>query len=313
MEKGISLYIAILIMSILLALVLGMTAISFGQLRIVRGIENSVIAFHAADTGIERVLKKIIYDSDEINLTSPYSDTFANGADYQTDVLCCSSLNVSCNFYDPGEDCPAGLSEAPACPASDCCSASRYCIRSEGNFNKTKRAIEATYGAASLMRFEFLDAGETDDANVTLSVWKAQTFTVGNVGPPVAHRVQKIELLLSKMGAPAGLLFASIQGVDGLGLPNGLNLCAGFIPVASIGAAAAWHRINIIGGCILTPGTQYAIVLMAPGADMANPILWWFNDEAGTYGGGTAKTYAFGAWSSEDNDDFMFEVWGYPQ
>jgi hypothetical protein len=61
MEKGISLYLAVVIISILLAIVLGLGAILFYQLQMTKEIGNSVVAFYGADTGIERALY------DEIN------------------------------------------------------------------------------------------------------------------------------------------------------------------------------------------------------------------------------------------------------
>ena len=55
-EKGVSLYIAVMIIAILLAIVLGAGAILLGQLKVMKGMENSIMAFYAADSGIEEVL-----------------------------------------------------------------------------------------------------------------------------------------------------------------------------------------------------------------------------------------------------------------
>lgn len=56
-QKGVSLYLTIVIMAALLAIVLGLTGILVSQLKMVKGMEDSVIAFFAADTGNERGLK----------------------------------------------------------------------------------------------------------------------------------------------------------------------------------------------------------------------------------------------------------------
>lgn len=56
MEKGISLYLTLMVMAVLLAMTLGLSAILFSQIRIVREMGNSVISFYAADTGIEWLL-----------------------------------------------------------------------------------------------------------------------------------------------------------------------------------------------------------------------------------------------------------------
>ena len=55
-QQGVSLFLALVMMSILLSIALGLNTILISQLRILRGVERSLIAFYAADTGIERVL-----------------------------------------------------------------------------------------------------------------------------------------------------------------------------------------------------------------------------------------------------------------
>jgi len=56
LQKGVSLYFSIIILSILLAIVLGLGAILIGQTRMIKGMGDSVTAFYGADTGVERIL-----------------------------------------------------------------------------------------------------------------------------------------------------------------------------------------------------------------------------------------------------------------
>ena len=105
-QKGVSLYLALLIMAILLSIGLGISAILFGQIKIIRGIGDSVVAFYAADTGIEEVLYK----------GSDVSGVLENGASYSTQIL----------LSGPG------------------CTAPNYCIKSVGIFKESRRAIEIT-------------------------------------------------------------------------------------------------------------------------------------------------------------------------
>jgi len=109
-QKGVSLYIAIMIIAVLLAIVLGTGAILFGQLKIIRGMENSILAFYAADSGIEKVL---------MNRNNPLpfngdSERLDNSARYEITVLVAPAPY---NFY----------------------------IRSVGSYGGTKRAIEVAY------------------------------------------------------------------------------------------------------------------------------------------------------------------------
>lgn len=115
MSRGISLYIAILIMAILLAIVLGVSTILVTQIRIIRGMENSVVAFYAAESGIEKVLK----DRTDPSGWDGDTETLSNSADYEITVI------------------SGGVGD---CPVSKL-----YCIKSVGNYEKTNRAIQVSY------------------------------------------------------------------------------------------------------------------------------------------------------------------------
>ena len=58
-QKGISLYLAIVIMSILSVVVLGLISLSISRIKMVTGLENSVMSFYVANTGIEHSLYDI--------------------------------------------------------------------------------------------------------------------------------------------------------------------------------------------------------------------------------------------------------------
>ncbi|HHE76624.1 MAG TPA: hypothetical protein ENL27_01420 [Candidatus Parcubacteria bacterium] len=78
-EKGVSLYLAVVVTSILLAITFGMSAILFQQLRIIRDMGNSVVAFYAADAGIERALY------DQSNCLTMSSSCVINGCQNDRD------------------------------------------------------------------------------------------------------------------------------------------------------------------------------------------------------------------------------------
>ena len=113
-QKGVSLYIAIMIIVILLAIVLGAGAILLGQLKTIKGMENSIAAFYAADTGIEEVLMDRNSPDEGVGA---YFGTLGD-ATYTVDV------------FKSGE---GG------------CTALNFCIRSVGEYEGTKRAIEVEY------------------------------------------------------------------------------------------------------------------------------------------------------------------------
>jgi len=107
--KGVSIYLAIMIMGVLLALALGVAAILYSQIKVTKGMGDSVSAFYAANTGIEREL----YEKNPTGTS--YSDYLDNGASYTVIITA------------GGEDtCPVGVNR---------------CIKSVGVFKETKRAI----------------------------------------------------------------------------------------------------------------------------------------------------------------------------
>lgn len=137
-QKGASIYLSVLILAIVLSMVLGLTTILIGQMKMIRGMGNSVVAFYAADTGVEKVLKIIIHDDaiPAARYPTEETETLGNNSEYFVEVVCCDSSVEDCDF-NGADVCPPGLEEKETCKAS------RYCIRSVGEFNNTKRAIEA--------------------------------------------------------------------------------------------------------------------------------------------------------------------------
>ena len=64
-QKGVSLFLAVIVMSLLFSVTLGMSSILISQARVLRIMHGSVAAFYAAETGIEQTLylDKICWDS----------------------------------------------------------------------------------------------------------------------------------------------------------------------------------------------------------------------------------------------------------
>ena len=113
-KKGISVLYVVFIMSILLAIGFGLSGILVQQIKMLGEIGYSVVAFYAADSGIEKVL----VDRQAPNLTPGYyNSSLVNGATYEVFVV----------------------------PSGGSCSALNFCIKSIGRYQKVKRAIEINY------------------------------------------------------------------------------------------------------------------------------------------------------------------------
>ncbi len=58
MKKGSALYLTLIVVSIISAIAFGISSILFSQLKLIRGMGHSVVAFYNADKGIEHYLYK---------------------------------------------------------------------------------------------------------------------------------------------------------------------------------------------------------------------------------------------------------------
>ena len=111
-QKGISLIFSIFILTFVLGIALGGATILVRQMKITRDIGYSVIAFYAADSGIEEVLFKDRDDPSSVPDDYHEELIFSNGAKYIVDVT------------KSGGD---------------------VTIKSEGTYKNTSRAIEIVY------------------------------------------------------------------------------------------------------------------------------------------------------------------------
>ena len=95
-------------MSVILAIGLGLSIILIQQTKMMVGIGNSVVAFYAADSGIE----KSLYDILKKGGTGNVSENWGLNYGYQVTVTPCGS---------------------------------KSCVKSIGTYQETKRAIEVEY------------------------------------------------------------------------------------------------------------------------------------------------------------------------
>jgi len=119
-QQGISLYLAFMIMTVLLALALGISAIAFGQIKTIKSMGDSVIALYAADTGTELVL-----GNSDPRGNCGYDNP--NPPPGQCSGVLDNNATYSAKVYLKGEES---------------CEGQYYCIRAIGIYNGTKRAIE---------------------------------------------------------------------------------------------------------------------------------------------------------------------------
>lgn len=123
-QRGVSLYMVFMVMTLLLGIGFGMSALLLTQLDTLRSIGYSVLAFYATDAGVDRALyidQKNCQSqsaSDRVACLHAVVDplgtqTLSNGAQYVLEI------------QSPGE----------------VCTASAYCVKSVGTYKQARRAV----------------------------------------------------------------------------------------------------------------------------------------------------------------------------
>ncbi len=131
-QKGSVLLIAVILLFFILAIAIGLNALILVNLQTLKEAGNSIIAFYAADAGIEQVLREIYLKipSSYEDISSSYSGSLSiEGASYEVTISCCDSGFLGCN-------CPKSFNEKEGCKGN------LFCIDSIGTYKGSTRAIE---------------------------------------------------------------------------------------------------------------------------------------------------------------------------
>jgi hypothetical protein len=110
-SAGVSRYLTIMLLTGVFVLAVGISALFTSRLRTLVDIGDSVPAFYAAETGIERALYEQWTPSPS---PSPHAETLDNGASYQVWVM------------PPGGECTA----------------TEQCVKSIGEYRNVRRGIK---------------------------------------------------------------------------------------------------------------------------------------------------------------------------
>ena len=117
-ETGSSMYFAMMVLTVTLGVVLGLTTIVVSQIKMVRSMHYSVVAYYAADSGIEEALRDLFKGSGLPASTENGSGSVGE-ADFKADF--------NYTIYNSSEES---------------CNKQYYCIKSIGEYKNIKRAIE---------------------------------------------------------------------------------------------------------------------------------------------------------------------------
>lgn len=98
-QKGTTLLLALLILAVIFAIALGVSQIILNQIKLTGRTGDSVLAFYAADSGVECGLYEILKNQSNICSSIQKPQTLPNGATIVGWVSTTSSVDVVGEFY----------------------------------------------------------------------------------------------------------------------------------------------------------------------------------------------------------------------
>jgi len=172
-QKGISLVFTFFIMVIILAMVLGISIILISEIKMIRGMGNSVVAFYAADSGIEKTFyydRKIIdgghrglcyicdscSDCQDCTLSLPEDSSLPEDCISEACTNCTISYHTEFGEFGDEREYEVKATVVPFYGFS------KTTIKSFGDYKETTRAIDLTFTstrALSLLSLTTTDAG----------------------------------------------------------------------------------------------------------------------------------------------------------
>ncbi len=128
-QKGVSIYLIFMIMTIILGVSLALSSLVFIRFRVVARSGGAVTAFYAADAGAEELLYDINKGTVQCEIADAGFSTWAGITSH----------------YGVTTTCRADYSDCPGCAATLECDAPRFCILSQGFYDGTQRAVRVKY------------------------------------------------------------------------------------------------------------------------------------------------------------------------
>ncbi|MBN2100207.1 MAG: IPT/TIG domain-containing protein [Dehalococcoidia bacterium] len=137
--------------------------------------------------------------------------------------------------------------------------------------------------------------------------WACQTFT-----PSVTHYLNYVSLCLYKVENPDYPVTIALYSVDENHQPMGTALCSTSFAASSLTTAPAWYDFRFTSGCLVSAGTEYAIVLSSTGDDTTNKVMVRFYTKNVYAGGQHGRSYDSGTtWLMLPAYDMAFKEGGW--
>ncbi len=129
-QKGISIYIVLVLLFVLFGLTMGLSVLILGQLKILSSMGDSIVAYYAGEAGIEEMIYRTKTQNE---FTSPLSSNLGNNSSFEVSMYCAEGVG----------ECVDNCSGSPCTTPSWC--DIRFCPISKGTFQDTNRAVRVKY------------------------------------------------------------------------------------------------------------------------------------------------------------------------
>jgi hypothetical protein len=141
LQKGVSLYLALIIMFILIAIALGVSLIIVSQMKMMKGMGDSVVAFYAADTGIEQTLYQVrgggwsgdisgSVDGASYYVTSSASDTYQSKGSFANVKRAIEIYSPPPAPLPPAFTLSCNVTASWPCEDTGCAATGKGCVKS---------------------------------------------------------------------------------------------------------------------------------------------------------------------------------------
>ena len=173
---------------------------------------------------------------------------------------------------------------------------------------------------ASLLKYEYYDAGDDSVAVVHTGDTWLQQFKIGATGANEDFRIKQVNIKGYSVGTGGDVfLWVQIFELDTSGNPRGNPIArSDSVNIDNFGSnpSGTWKNIDLIQTAILTKDTQYALAIYSTGS-ASRHFRWKFDILGAGYHGGITKrglgcsnVVSCGGWMDYGNSDLMFEILG---
>lgn len=157
---------------------------------------------------------------------------------------------------------------------------------------------------ADMVSYASSDDASQNVASSTSNSLVAQGFKLSGSG-----KLKYARAKLLRVGSPTSNVFCQVYS-NNAGAPGSSLVVSHYIAASTIPTSATWVHFQFpdTAPTLSASPTQYHLVIGTTAVDASNYIQWRMDGSAGTYADGARATWNGTAWTTDTDDDMLFEV-----